>query len=258
MMWCWEGYHPPHSHERILPFGGVQLVVNLTDEGIWVAYPIDGFQPRPLRGVIVCGVHSSYFVVQTCRPASILSVVLEPGAACQLLGLPTQEFHNCHLPLSALWGREADDLYERLLTALTVSQRFAIMEAHLLARLQQAGQLHRAVPFALRSFCADAPAPSIARVVEQLALSPTRFIQVFEAAVGLTPKRFCQVQRFQRAFHMIARQPEPDWAAVALAVGYYDQAHFINEFHRFAGITPTQFAPQSAAHPGNLPFNDAG
>lgn len=258
MMWYWKGYHPPHTHERILPFGSMELTFNLTDESMCFAYPEKGYRPHSLRGAIVSGVHSRFFVVETRRPASILSVLFEPGAAHQCFGIPAGELHNQHVPLRELWGSEADALYERLMTTSTIDERFSILERHLLERLRRAAEPHRAISFALRSLNYGLGTPSIADVVNQLALSPTRFIQVFQAEVGLTPKRFCQVQRFQKALRLIARHPSTSWTEVALAAGYYDQSHFINEFRRFAGITPTQFAPQSAEHPGNLPFFELG
>jgi len=137
MMWYWEGYHPTHTHERILPFGTMELTFNLTDEPMCFAYPEKGYRPHSLRGAIVSGVHSRFFVVETRRPASILSVLFEPGAAHQCFGIPAGELHNQHVPLRELWGSEADALYERLMTTSTIDERFSILERHLLERLQK-------------------------------------------------------------------------------------------------------------------------
>ena len=59
-------------------------------------------------------------------------------------------------------------------------------------------------------------------------------------AVGLTPKRFARVCRFQRALGELARSPG-SLAEVAATCGYFDQSHFIHEFRAFAGATPSDY-----------------
>ncbi len=126
-----------------------------------------------------------------------------------------------------------------------------MLEKALLKRLYASSSRHRAIDFARTLFRHN---DNIGRVVNQIALSQTRFIQIFREEIGLTPKLFCQVQRFQQAIQHIAKTPHPNWTDIALQCGYYDQAHFINAFQRFSGITPSAFAPQDPEHPSNLPM----
>ena len=71
-----------------------------------------------------------------------------------------------------------------------------------------------------------------------------RLIELFTAAVGLTPKRFGRIRRFQRAT-AFARTATVDWGRVAHHCGYYDQAHLIRDCHELAGMTPTELARAS-------------
>jgi AraC-like DNA-binding protein len=57
--------------------------------------------------------------------------------------------------------------------------------------------------------------------------------------VGVTPKRYCRILRFQRALVGAHRGKRVDWAQLAVECGYWDQAHFIHEFRLFSGLTPT-------------------
>jgi AraC-like DNA-binding protein len=59
--------------------------------------------------------------------------------------------------------------------------------------------------------------------------------------VGLSPKLFCRVQRFQQVLKIVRREREVDWAEIALGCGYFDQAHFIHDFHAFSGINPSKY-----------------
>jgi AraC-like DNA-binding protein len=71
----------------------------------------------------------------------------------------------------------------------------------------------------------------------------------------MTPKLYCRVRRFQAALSLMARQADVDWAQVALACGYFDQAHFNRDFRAFAGVTPTAYLLQRGEHPNHLRFS---
>jgi AraC-like DNA-binding protein len=96
-----------------------------------------------------------------------------------------------------------------------------------------------------------ATATSVHDVVRESGYSHRRFIELFVHAVGLTPKVYSRVRRFQRAL-LQARVPASEsWAGVAAAAGYSDQSHFNREFRECVGITPTQYrsiAPRFVHH----------
>ena len=253
MLWYWEGYHPPHPKERILPGGMMEITINLSPAPFRIC---DARGKYDIGGPLVAGARSTFFVVETVQPMSILSVWFKPGGALPFFGVPGHELQNRHVPLEALWGRKARELHSRLYDARTTVDRFHVLERALLDQLLNAGERHRAVHYALNIFRTVPHQQSIHAVVEAIALSPPRFIQIFRDDVGMSPKQFCRVQRFQRALKLLATRKDLPLIEVALACGYYDQAHFTNDFRAFAGITPTAYAPQSSDHIMNLPFND--
>jgi AraC-like DNA-binding protein len=101
--------------------------------------------------------------------------------------------------------------------------------------------LHPAVAFALTAFDRVPITTSIEAVTDAIGLSAKRFIERFKIEVGVTPKRYCRIRRFQRAVTLAHRGHHVDWAQVALDCGYFDQAHFIHDFRSFAGLTPTSY-----------------
>jgi AraC-like DNA-binding protein len=78
-------------------------------------------------------------------------------------------------------------------------------------------------------------------VIQRIGLSPRRFGELFRSEVGLSPKTFCRVRRFNEVLKRIERVYEIDWADVPLSCGYFDQAHFNHEFRAFAGLTPSDY-----------------
>ena len=91
-------------------------------------------------------------------------------------------------------------------------------------------------------------------VTDKVGLSAKRFIERFKSDVGLTPKRYCRIRRFQRAVTLVHQGSEIDWAAVALDCGYFDQAHFIHDFKSFAGLTPTSYQAARTSFQNHVKF----
>jgi AraC-like DNA-binding protein len=226
-----------------MPMGTTELVIDLRDH---CACPLP----------ILCGPHSESFVIDTAAQAAVMGVHFKPGGAFPFLRVPSGEVHNLRLDLDALWGRRAVELRERLLEAPTPQARFQTLEQFLLAQAVRPLARHPAVDFALRAFVARSPAPSVAAVVEQTGYSQRRFIEVFRDEVGLTPKLFCRVGRFQQVLQRIHRQPKVDWAALAVTCGYYDQAHFIHDFEEFCGLNPTTYLQLRGEHLNHVPLPD--
>ena len=72
-----------------------------------------------------------------------------------------------------------------------------------------------------------------------------RYIQkLFESVVGLTPRTFFNTHRFNRSLELV-RSSDLHLTSIAYDCGYYDQAHFIREFRKFTGITPSEARPLS-------------
>jgi AraC-like DNA-binding protein len=96
---------------------------------------------------------------------------------------------------------------------------------------------------------------SVRDVARRVDLSQRRFIHVFTSAMGLTPKRYHRIRRFQRARRQARYTPSPDWADVALECGYFDQSHLIHDFREFAGFSPVEFQRRWSEHvlPNHLP-----
>jgi AraC-like DNA-binding protein len=82
------------------------------------------------------------------------------------------------------------------------------------------------------------PSTRVADVTAQIGRSSRWFIDRFARDVGLTPKVFSRVQRFQAALRLARPRVSVDLADLAAAAGYFDQAHLTHEFTRLAGLSP--------------------
>jgi AraC-like DNA-binding protein len=237
---------PGHRKERILPSGTIELVVNLEQDEIRIYEPGAPTARGRFSSAVVSGAYSSSFVVDTLEHATIMGVHFRPGGAFPFLGLPARELADAHVDLEALWGHcSAAELRERLCSASSVKERFAILEAALADHLFSPLEHHGAVSLALNAvMAADSGAPKSRDLADQVGLSQRQLIQVFSAEVGMPPKLFCRVHRFQRVLGRLAQSGTPHWAQLAVQAGYFDQAHLIRDFRQFSGLNPTSYLRQ--------------
>jgi AraC-like DNA-binding protein len=244
-MWFGDDYIVPHSLERVLPTGEMALIINLYENRTRVYDANDPRKFKTFEGSIVVGAYSAFTVIDTDEQRATAGVTFRPGGAFPFLGLPAGELQDSNASLSDLWGRRAaSDLREQLLAACSPQAKFKILERTFLGRINSLLEpTHSAVSFAVENF-RQRPQRPISSVTDQIGLSDRRFIQLFSQQVGLTPKLFCRVQRFQQVLRNIttlAAGSVIDWPQIALTCGYFDQAHFIHDFRAFSGINPTTY-----------------
>lgn len=253
--WLIQGGQTPRL-EKILPCGATELVVNLKDNAIDIHDPEQPEQYRRFSGAVFSGTYSRSFICNALQHESIMGVHFKAGGASPFLKLEASELANTHAGLDDLWGRSGVELRERLCTAVTSQQRFRIMESVLrdrLLRYDPARQVQ--MKFALSMFATSGNGVLVRDVARELGLSQRRLIQLFSSQVGLTPKAFFRIQRFQRARVLAEKLATPDWAQLALACGYFDQSHLIHDFQEFSGSTPRTYSLQQHQKDARLKDN---
>jgi AraC-like DNA-binding protein len=190
----------------------------------------------------VHGPQSSYYVAGPKPQGAVVGVSFRPGAAGALLGTSMQELADRHVALDAIWGARGVHLRDRLMSAAGPRDMFRLLEYSLTARIQRPLLIHPAVVRAL------APTPAGASSLQKVAdlqrasgYSPRHFIALFRSAVGLNPKHYFRIRRFNFAVRLMAAGGGQGLGDIAAAAGYSDQAHLAREFREFAGVAPTQY-----------------
>lgn len=251
--WFYEGLDVPHDRERVLPDGTCHLMVNLRDEPRSLFDRERPERTTDFRRAWVSGAHTNFLVIDARRGSSLLGAQFKPGGLAPFLPAPVTELRDQVLELDTLLGLIVRDLRDALLEAPTPAGKFRIFERFLLAQARGRMERSPAVGHALRRFLATPHLLTVDAVADELGISHKHLITRFTAEVGLTPKRFCRIRRFQQVLARIGRQATVDWADLACACGYYDQAHFIQEFREFSGLNPTAYLRQRGEYLNYVP-----
>lgn len=244
-LWYCDGHAGVNARDRALPDGRFELAFSLSDGPISaLADPTgDGGGIAPS---LLIGIRSRFGVIDTAKLRSAMRVVFRPGGAHALLKMPADAFHDKNVSLDLIWGSMVRTLRDRLRSASDPAQKFQILEGALLSRVNERIQLNSAVRYALLQFARRPEIPMVRELAQEAGLSRRRFAQLFREQIGLTPKLYCRIQRFQNALKQIAAGASVDWAQLALEAGYCDQAHLVHEFRDFSGLSPSAFLASCA------------
>jgi AraC-like DNA-binding protein len=180
-------------------------------------------------------------VIDTAEEASLLGVHFRPGGAFPFFSLPVSELVDTHVDLETLWRRSGRELRQRLRNAARFLDKFRVLESILMSRLSVAARQGDVVWFAVDALSGSG-ATTVHEVTQRVGLSHRRFIEVFKRQVGLTPKLFHRVQRFQRILAHVRHAQALEWSHLAVDCGFFDQSHLIRDFAEFSGFSPAESA----------------
>lgn len=225
--------------ERILPDGRPELVWNLAD-------PFVRHRPgaAPVRQApsLVVGQITTAFLLQATGRIELVAVRFRPaGLGAFLNDLPAHCLTDLDFAIDEVAGARLSTFPDAAAAAPTAEARVAVLETCLLAELRHACPVDPRAAAAIDHITASHGTARVDDVAAAVELSARQLERLFRAQVGIGPKRFARITRFQRLVSRIDGADPDGWARTAIRCGYYDQAHLIRDFREFTGGPPTGF-----------------
>ena len=236
-----KSFIPAHSIDRFLPDGNVNVVIDLTD------YPKFIYDNETLKEIQACrnvwfsGIRNKYITIPSGRDSEMFIINFHKGKAYPFVQMPLHELTDSVVDGDLVLTNEIMNMREMILSLPTISQKFIYAEQHLLKQFGRKLELNPFIDFAVNKILQSPHQITIKRLSDKVGFSQKHFIQMFKENVGLTPKAFLKILRFQKAIQEIETCKKINWSGIAYETGYYDQAHFINDFKNFSGFTPQQY-----------------
>jgi AraC-like DNA-binding protein len=237
------------ARHRGLPSPALTFIVTL-DDPLVVAAHSDPRQPPGEYTTLLGGLHTTPALITHEGRQSGIQLALTPLGARALLGMPAGQLANLDVDASAVLGRFAGELRERIGEQRTWAGRFCVLDTLLGERLRAADGAACARPevgYAWRRLRAVSGAVRVSALAAETGWSERYLNARFRAETGLSPKEAARVFRFTAARGRIAEAAVSpgrtglSLADVAAECGYYDQAHLAREFRALAGCPPTQW-----------------
>ena len=187
-----------------------------------------------------------YAQSQSCRKFQIdngfgmLGVYLYPHTSPLLFNIPADRISNYNVDLSTLFGNEGAVLEDKVMCAATNLKRIELISDFLERKLSEPKRRSAYLSSCIRQSIVKGIAPSVSDMADACNLSVRQLERDFKTLSGFSPRLFSKLIRFR---HLLENVPDKLLSMTDLAYeyDYYDQSHFINEFKRFTGLTPTQY-----------------
>lgn len=211
-------------------------------DGRWRAAPA-----RHAGHIVGAVTHADLSEVE--RP-SMIGAYFRAGGLAAFTSVPVDELTDRVVPVQDVLGPAAANAEARLAEA-SEAVRIDALESLLIERLR--GQRRATASVDVAGLAASIEQSAGQVTVEQLAykagISRQHLTRLFRERVGVTPKLYARLARFQSSLAYAAAGEPADGAHAALALGYADQSHWIAEFKEFSGLTPHCFAARRWFHP---------
>lgn len=195
------------------------------------------------RGLLA-GPRSVPMTSLTVQRLRTVSALLHPAAVARLAGCAAQQLRDLQVDLADLWPAAWSTALQRLAQARRDRERVAVLLDVLRRQLAAGGPDTRARALALYRHTAL----PLRTAASRLGWSERHTERLFLAELGLTPKQFQRVQRFEQTLLRALQAPAMPLAELAVAGGYADQAHMSHEFRRLSGEAPGQLLQRLRAN----------
>ncbi|MBA4320484.1 MAG: hypothetical protein C0412_18960 [Flavobacterium sp.] len=223
--------------ERVFPIGNATLVFHY---GSPSKFKTKNQSEYIESNLVICGQQTNYYDLSLSGKTGMILIVFKPHGVNSFLNYPAIELLNKNLSLSDLVKNEAIELEDKLFNSTNNKQRIIHIENFLIRRLIQKRDFER-VEHAVKMIENSKGKIKTQDIAQEVCLGIKQFERIFSNHVGLNPKKFLSIIRFQNVLQMKREFKELNMYQLAFDNGYYDQSHFNHDFKNLTGLTPRTF-----------------
>lgn len=181
----------------------------------------------------------------------MFTIFLQAGVLYRLIGMPMTNLNQSYHDAELFFGTEVRTVTEQLAEAPDYLSMVPIIEKFLLAKFRSL-QMRNAVDDVANYLLADPTRFSLDSIALEACLSTKQFYRKFVERIGLSPKYYSRVARFNHAYQYKVNQPNALWSSIAQSFGYTDYHHLEKECKEFTGLTPNEWISENLGAPEKI------
>lgn len=225
--WVWDNQA---ELPAMLPGTGAELIFHLHSDRLQSLSHMLLPRKTPFRFAI------------TDQHASFIAVRFRHNALRHFCNCPISEMIDTHVTAADIWGKAGQEIENRIIETQTIEEKIELLNHFLLIQLAMHNKTQHAwLDGSLSQLYERQSRYSLDTVIQQTEISTRYFQKIFKHNTGVSPKYFQRTARFEHVLRTLLLTKNRHYLDVALAYGYYDQAHFIKEFKQFTQCTPLEF-----------------
>ncbi len=226
--------------DRMIPSTHVHFFINAGSP--IVIYPnCNKKNPVAIPKGLLKSLHERPYCIELGEFTRSVSIRFKPCAAYSLVLEPMNLISNKIIPAEEMKVPGFIDLHNEFKNISDPEKIKKMVNDYLLAHLKpkefDRPRIFKALQM-MKDLKAEVTLPALAK---EAGVSTKHLNTLFDKYIGLSPKKFGCIMRFNELLPQIAKHQHNDWMSVVEKFGYHDQSHFIRDFKRFTGLTPTEF-----------------
>ena len=218
---------------QTIPSGCVHLVFH---RGENLNIQSKGLQPKNF----IRGQFSTYGNLISEGNIDMIAVIFHPLGLNPFLQCSMSELYNQYIDVEDLENIELNHLRRSISDEQEIDTCIRLIELFFMQRLSDAACNYQRTQHAIRQII-NQPQISVNALAENACLGYRQFKRVFTNYVGMSPKEYYRVVRFQRALYLLQKNPEMEFVDLTYSCGFYDPSHLAKDFKEFTGCSPTQY-----------------
>lgn len=225
--------------DLLVPDGNIEVMLNFGD-------PVTRFLPdgsvcKSPAGSEIIGQRCSWYRHTTAGIVDLISISFKPGGLSPFVPFAIADATAGTIPFSSLANSIFSEMEERVYEENDLEKKIAIIQNLLVKQLVKNASRSNNVSEFVTRLQAINEFPSIAGFLKYYTINRRKLERDFDYHVGISPKFLQRVLRFRHTISRFYKSGNRNLTALAYDSGYFDQAHFINDFKEFTGLSPKKF-----------------
>ncbi len=244
---------PDYEAEKLLPEGYQDLIIDLTEKPKYIFENTTLEKKQKFKSSWLSGARKKLITIDAGGINSSMMVIrFQQGAAYHFSHFPMDEITDQVVDTDLLFGNSINNLREEILNRANATDKFAVVEDFFCQRLLKT-EIPDVVSYGIGVLASNPTEKTIKQLSDKCGYSQKHLIHLFKKHLGLTPKALQKIQRFQQVLNELEQSNSINWTRLSLDCGYYDQAHFINEFKHYSGLNPEKYMVEKGPHLNYIP-----
>ena len=202
--------------------------------------------------IVLVGQSTSLFNQLTGKSFINVQIVFQPTALFRLTGIPGQVLTDQHLDATLILGKDIEYTLERLQGVKSYDGMLDILERFSFELVLRSKKKKLPLDVVSGQMIHYGSNVSLNRLADESCLCSKQFERNFYQSVGVNPKIYTRIIRFNRASNIKNCYPERDWLSIAIECDYYDYQHLVKDYKEFTGMTPIEFHILESRSPESL------
>ena len=229
--------YPPHPEQCIIFYPRGAEVTNFPGEDSKSIRPRSVLAGQFTKRIDRRSVHSEILIIL---------VVFKPGALHRLTGIPFIQLTNRVIDLEAVFPKKAREVNYRLSSSDNYDEMIWIIESFLLGLTANPKLPSRPSDRIFEFMVENNGNYTLDWLARESCFSIRQFERKSRDYIGISPKFFGRIARFNQSYYMSMLGRSPDWLDVSLNCGYYDYQHLVKDYKEFTGTTPRHFLDEES------------